>query len=136
MLKTATSTFCEPISRISASGYNSAAFNEHDNLFVWGSGQDHKLGLGKACNTQDTPVYTEWKLEKTGFYNELGKAAMRYQLLFIDRTSPKKMAKEMEIVSQMKAITWGDSHCIMLDKKGRLFSMGSSAAGRLGLSDQ
>lgn len=61
---------------------------------------------------------------------------MRYQLLFIDRTSPKKMAKEMEIVSQMKAITWGDSHCIMLDKKGRLFSMGSSAAGRLGLSDQ
>ena len=35
----------QTISRISASGYNSAAYNEDDNFFVWGGTTRGKLGL-------------------------------------------------------------------------------------------
>ena len=68
------------ISRISASAYNSAVFNEHHNMYVWGSATDYKLGNGKNINTQDEPLYAEWKADKTGFTCESGKPAVRYQL--------------------------------------------------------
>ena len=44
------STFNEPISRIHASAYNSAAFNEHNNMYIWGSASDFKLGTNKILN--------------------------------------------------------------------------------------
>jgi alpha-tubulin suppressor-like RCC1 family protein len=35
----------------------------------------------------------------------------------------------------MRSIEWGDQHGIMLDKKGRVFSMGRTYNGLLGLSE-
>lgn len=72
--------FKEPIKRITASAYNSAAFNEEDNLYFWGSSTDHKLGLGKDIGSVEAPFRTDWRAEKVGFYTENGKPAIRYQL--------------------------------------------------------
>lgn len=47
-------------------------------MYVWGSAADHKLGIGKNISTVDEPMYAEWKAEKTGFYTETGKPAVRY----------------------------------------------------------
>ena len=44
-------TFNEPIARLSASAYNSAAFNEHDNVWIWGGNQNYKLGVNKVAPT-------------------------------------------------------------------------------------
>ena len=81
--------------------------------------------------------------EKVGFYNEAGKPGIRYQLhIFNKHEKPtfnrndKKPKAPSERVTGMKQITWGESHCVMLDKKGRLFAMGASLNGRLGLSDK
>ena len=105
-------------------------------MYMWGSASDHKLGLGKNINTQDEPLLAEWKADKTGFYTETGKPAVRYQLSFIDQAKRANLTKDTAVLSQIKTIGWGDSHCVMLDMKGRLFSMGSSVCGRLGLSDK
>ena len=131
-----TPQFNEPIKRIAASGNNSAAFNEKNNMYVWGSASDHKLGIGKNINTQDDPIFCEWKVEKAGFYTETGKPAVRYQLSYIEQTKRKNLPRSTNIISQIKNISWGDSHCVMLDMKGRIFTMGVSVCGRLGLSDK
>ena len=41
-----------------------------------------------------------------------------------------------EYISGVKAITWGESHGVLLDKKGRVFAFGSTLAGRSGLPDK
>ena len=119
-------TFNEPISRISASSFNSAAFNEKNKMFFWGSANYHKMGIDKKLTTVDSPIFAEWKIEKTGFYTETGKGAMRHQLQFIDSSLKRALPKGTQILSSIRDITWGDSHCVMLDTKGRLFSMGAS----------
>ena len=126
--------FNEPIARISASAFNSAAFNEHSHMYIWGSATDHKLGLGKVLSSVDEPLLARWTAEKVGFYTESGKPAVRYQLHFAESTDHSKDAAP--VVTKMRAIGWGDSHGVMLDTKGRLFSMGLSNHGRLGLSDK
>jgi len=80
--------------------------------------------------------------EKVGFYNEAGDPGIRYQLQIFNkndkynkRGKAAEKVKTTEKVTGMKQITWGESHCVMLDKKGRLFTMGASLNGRLGLSD-
>ena len=128
------SEFNEPISRISASAYNSAAFNEHNHMYIWGSATDHKLGLGKVLTSVDEPLLAMWTTEKVGFYTESGKPAVRYQLHYLDPTDKNKDVGP--VISKMKAISWGEYHAVMLDTKGRLFSMGASRDGRLGLSDK
>ena len=102
-------------------------------MYIWGSASDHKLGLGKVLSSVDEPLRAMWTAEKVGFYTESGKPAVRHQLHFVD--SPEKR-DEGPLVTKMRAISWGDSHAVMLDTKGRLFSMGVSIHGRLGLSDK
>ena len=98
------SMYNEPIKRISASAYNSAAFNERGNMYVWGSASDHKLGIGKNINTLDEPLYTEWKVDKSQFFTESGRPAVRHHLQFVDRNMKGKFPKGTQILSEMKAI--------------------------------
>ena len=70
--------FPEPIARISASSYNSAAFNEHDNMFVWGSPNYGKMGLYRdSVLTIDTPLYAEWDIRRATFEDETGNSYER-----------------------------------------------------------
>ena len=55
---------------------------------------------------------------------------------FIDKGLKGKFPKGTQILSDMKSIQFGESHTVMLDTKGRIFTMGSSVCGRLGLSDR
>ena len=41
-----------------------------------------------------------------------------------------------EYISHIKSITWGESHGVLLDKKGRVFAFGSTLNGRSGLPDK
>ena len=63
------SGFNEPISRISASCYNSAAYTESSSLYVWGSGSDFKLGTKKTLE-QEVPLQIDWQIEKESFMVE------------------------------------------------------------------
>ena len=105
-------------------------------MFFWGSANYHKMGFDRNVTTVDQPLHAEWYIEKTGFYTETGAGAMRHQLRFIEPMKRKDVPKNAEILTQMKEVTWGDTHCTMLDTKGRLFSCGASQKGRLGLADK
>ena len=58
------SGFNEPIARVSASAFNSAAFNENDNVWIWGGNQDKKIGANKTQTTIDSPIPCEWRVMK------------------------------------------------------------------------
>lgn len=53
-------------------------------MFMWGSSSDDKMGILTKQTTVDQPIYAEWRVEKTGFYTETGKPAVRNQLHYID----------------------------------------------------
>ena len=44
--------------------------------------------------------------------------------------------KNAEYISSLKSISWGESHGVLLDKKGRVFTFGSTVSGRLGFPDK
>lgn len=94
------------------------------------------MGIDRKVQTIDAPLYAEWWVEKVGFYTETGKGAVRHLLHFLEPNQRRNIPNGSSILSQFRDITWGDSHCVMLDTKGRLFSMGASQKGRLGLADR
>lgn len=68
-------------------------------MFFWGSANYHKMGIDKKVTTVDSPLFAEWKIEKTGFYTETGKGAMRHQLSFIEPSQRRNLPKGTEILS-------------------------------------
>lgn len=48
----------------------------------------------------------------------------------------KNIKRHGEIITKVKSIRWGEKHGVMLDMKGRVFTMGDSSKGRLGLPDE
>lgn len=48
----------------------------------------------------------------------------------------KKVRGHGEIISKVKSIRWGEKHGVILDMKGRVFAMGDTSKGRLGLTDE
>ena len=115
-------------------------------MYVWGSATDNKLGIDKKginLSTVDEPFLTDFRAKKVAFKTEIGTSAIRYQLQHYDKNKFQKIqsddahkdAKRIGEAVGIKQITWGESHCVIVDKKGRVFSMGSSLNGRLGLPD-
>ena len=45
-------------------------------------------------------------------------------------------AQKGELITKVKSIRWGEKHGVLLDMKGRVFTMGESSKGRLGLPDE
>ena len=41
----------------------------------------------------------------------------------------------IEKIDRFEKATWGESHGVFLDKKGRIYTCGTSSDGRLGLPD-
>jgi len=41
-----------------------------------------------------------------------------------------------EYITEFETISWGNDHCLFLDKKHRVFSMGFGRHGRLGHNDE
>ena len=54
---------------------------------------------------------------------------------FID-TNKSKRRPNSEYVSEVKQISWGESHGVLLDKKGRVFTFGATDHGKSGLPDR
>ena len=54
---------------------------------------------------------------------------------FIELDKSKKR-QNAEYVSQIKQISWGEGHGVLLDKKGRVFTFGFTDHGRSGLPDR
>jgi len=60
----------DPITRITASAYNSAAFTKKEKMYVWGSAADDKLGIGKLgrnISAVDEPFLTDFRAKKVAF---------------------------------------------------------------------
>lgn len=50
------------ISRISASGYNSAAFNCEDNFWLWGGSGRGKMGLTSISKDYSEPTFVQFEV--------------------------------------------------------------------------
>ena len=58
-----------------------------------------------------------------------------YLEAFIDTNKAHKKINT-EYISQFQSVSWGIDHCLLLDKKHRVFSMGFNKHGRLGHGDE
>lgn len=46
-----------------------------------------------------------------------------------------KNRNKYDFVTQIKSMSWGEQHGLILTKKGQIFSMGRSISGVLGLTE-
>ena len=60
----------------------------------------------------------------------------RLELEAFTDTNKSLKRHNAEYISTVKSITWGESHGVLLDKKGRVFAFGSTLHGRSGLPDK
>lgn len=111
----------QQIKRIQASGYNSAAFNANNNCWIWGDKKHCKLGVATSQYPQTTPLRCDWRV--------LRDSKGRY----LEQARPVHKDKQAGYITKVKSIKWGERHGILLDMKGRVFTMGDSKKGRLGL---
>lgn len=51
----------------------------------------------------------------------------------IDKTKRKP---KTEYITKLKTIRWGEKHGVLLDLKGRIFTMGDSNKGKLGIPEE
>ena len=54
---------------------------------------------------------------------------------FIDQDEGKKVSGS-EYISSLLSVSWGNDHCLMVDKKNRVYSTGFNRYGRLGHGDE
>ena len=125
-----------PIAKISASGYNSAAYTANNKIYIWGSNSENKLGLGIDHKQVSTPTHVTYWAEKSAFVVDRNKGGYRYELQ--PQSAIKRFATQepIEKVEKFERVAWGESHGIFLDKKGRVYTCGASLDGRLGLPDK
>lgn len=43
---------------------------------------------------------------------------------------------QTEYINEFSSVSWGIDHCVLVDKKHRVFSMGCGKYGRLGHGDE
>jgi len=122
--------FNEPIARIQASGMNSAAFNEFDNLWLWGGTRYGKLGCSRlTTKTQDVPIYTSFEVVKD-------KDNIPVSLRPYQDTKDTMRKNKTEYIDRWQSVQWGYDHGLFLDKKGRIFVSGLATHGRLGIFEE
>ena len=54
-------------------------------------------------------------------------------MVLTQRQPGTKKKNDVEILSRIKSLKWGEKHAVMLDMKGRVFTMGDSDKCKLGI---
>lgn len=113
----------EKIAKIKAAAFNCAAFTEKGKVYLWGSTANGKMGVSRE--NIEVPTEVCWQ-ERMLDDDEV---ELRTVILRDERKRP------VDAISKIKCIEWGEEHGLILDKKGRLFGMGRTNQGLLGLED-
>mmetsp|Transcript_10943 Transcript_10943/g.21404 ORF Transcript_10943/g.21404 Transcript_10943/m.21404 type:complete len:822 (-) Transcript_10943:56-2521(-) len=90
-------------------GYHNAAITEEGELYVWGRGDVHQLGIPMKHLCKD----------------ELGYVALRPMLVDDFYRTGKKI----------KSVACGEAHTLVLDSEGTIYAFGWAEDGQLGLSE-
>lgn len=120
----------QKIARLVASGYNSAAFDKNGRIWMWGGVSRGKLGLGQAVRDQLEPINVEFEV----VHKDKNEPEIQLEPFLDDNKSHRKI--NTEYITEFENISWGMDHCLFLDKKHRVFSMGFGRHGRLGQGDE
>lgn len=103
---------------------------------MWGDAQWGKMGIHNPNVNVDVPKQAEYKVERTIINNsevvELCPSSLEKRGMF----DAEEQEEEIERITRFKSVQWGDYHGLLLDKKGRLFGMGKTDMGLLGLSEK
>ena len=114
----------EKITRIKSTSYNCAAFTEKEKVYIWGSTANGKMGLSR--DNIEVPTQVCWQEKEA---EEQEGAELRTVVIKDEGKIPANS------FSKIRQIEWGEEHGLILDKKGRLFAMGRTNYGLLGLED-
>jgi alpha-tubulin suppressor-like RCC1 family protein len=94
------------------------------------------MGIHNPNVNVDVPKLAEYKVERTIINNsevvELCPSSLEKRGMF----DAEEQEEEIERITRFKSVQWGDYHGLLLDKKGRLFGMGKTDMGLLGLSEK
>ena len=121
------------ISRIKANALDSAAFDDDKNrFFTWGSFGNLRMLNAQAENkwVQGTPKQAEiliMKDSKNNTYAVTPDNTGSYSLQ--DGVGNGKIQEKIDTI---KSIDWGVNHCVFVDKKNRVFTLGQNRYGKLG----
>ena len=119
--------------RISASAYNSAAFNDKDYLWIWGGTSRGKLGMA-MIRDQLEPLNLDYEVSNKPVKEGISSVEIDNWVHlepFLDENK-KHHKYQTEYISEFQAISWGVDHCVFVDKQHRVFSTGKGQHGRLG----
>jgi alpha-tubulin suppressor-like RCC1 family protein len=88
--------------------------------------------------TIQTPQSVYWKVCPPGLQEGSEEDVNDNELTLRTFLKEQQEEKDRECVyiTQIRQIVWGEQHGLILDKKGRLFSMGRNINGVLGLKDK
>ena len=118
------SNFNERITKIKACAFNCAAFTEKEKVYVWGNTANGKMGVSRDNIEVPTEVcWQEKELDADGV--ELRTVIMK-----------DEGKRPVNAITKIRCIEWGEEHGLLLDRKGRLFAMGRTNYGLLGLEDR
>lgn len=107
---------------------------------MWGSNHYCKLGTHTNGRNWEVPKPVIWQVVKKNNLcsdsddgmGEAGDGKLKTYLK--DEDFFKK--KGQEYIKSIRSLNWGESHGLLLDKKGRVFSMGRTMNGCLGLQEE
>ena len=114
----------DKIAKIKAAAFNCAAFTDKGKVYLWGSTANGKMGVSR--DNIEVPTEVCWQ-EKVLDDDEV---ELRTVILRDERKRP------VNAINKIKCIEWGEEHGLILDRKGRLFGMGRTNQGLLGLEDR
>lgn len=101
------SIFHENVVYMESGAYHNAALTENGELYVWGRGDVHQLGISLNKLSRD----------------EIGHVALK----------PQKLRYFQKNKKVLKAVACGEAHTLVLDSEGNLFGFGWAEDGQLGL---
>jgi alpha-tubulin suppressor-like RCC1 family protein len=132
-----------PIARVQASNNNNIAWTaHHQKPYLWGSNYKNKLGINSMGRNWEQPKPVIWQILKKSkdTANQSDDEEVDETQLIMLKTIVKDddffKKKKATYLSTIKSAEWGESHGCLLDKKGRVFTMGRSLNGVLGHSEE
>ena len=93
-------------------------------MYIWGSTANGKMGVSR--DNIEVPTEVCWQ-EK-----ELDEDQVELRTIILR----DEMKRPLNSINKIRCIEWGEEHGLILDKKGRLFGMGRTNQGLLGLEDR
>lgn len=117
------------------------AHTTNERPYLWGSNHHQKLGINNNYKNLEVPKPVIWVVLRNEAYDsdddsvqEEDSTNTKLRTIVIDHEFQKK--KGAEYIKSIRSFEWGEQHGLILDKKGRIFSMGRTLNGLLGLSEE